>query len=474
MRERHDGAQAGSTAGGVNRRDFLSMAGAAGAVVAFPTILTKRLPNAAQIAAGEAKVKAGNLSVFISKDTSYPTQQAQGMAALQQLFQQKFPGSSFTWDTYASSGEELTKLETSAAAHQGPDIFEFGSTLIPTGYASNAFEVITDSMWKELGGKSAFIEAQLTMSGPKPNKLIAVPKTANPYAMVYNTKLFQQAGISKPPTTWTQFVDAAKEMTGGGNYGAAVDFQDTFDPWHYVWLFSTDLGGNMISKDGKKAQLNSKEVVEAATFWLDWVAKYKIANKLDATFKGADMTKAFAAGTVGMIPLAGPGGIKSYDASAVAGSYAWGPNPTVPYGMKSMPKGGKPAQGFVSGQYWSVFKYSQNKQLAFELVKLMTSPEIQYQFFKQDAQVPVTWATFSKYPDTKKSPWDIFVPAEQKSYPTAFNGGWGQLEVAIGDAINKMATQIALNGTYAHSDLVAALQQANQQLQANLAQQPAG
>lgn len=466
-------ARNGNDAGGVTRRDFLSMAGTAGAVAAFPTILTGRLEGARQIASGEAKVKSGTLSVFISKDTSYPTQQAQGMAVLQQLFQKKFPGSSFSWDTYASSGEELTKLETSAAAHQGPDIFEFGSTLIPTGYASNAFEVITDSMWKELGGKSAFIEAQLAMSGPKPNKLIAVPKTANPYAMVYNKKLFQQAGISKPPTTWTHFVDAAKEMTGGGNYGTAADYQDGFDPWHYTWLFTTDLGGELISKDGKTATLTSPKVVEAVSFWLDWAAKYKIVSKQDATFKAADVTKAFAAGTIGMVPMSGPGGINAYSQSAVADSYAWAPNPTIPYGMKTMPKGGKPAQGFVSGQYWSVFKYSQNKQLAFELVKLMTSPEIQYQFFKQDAQVPVTWATFTKYPETKKSPWNVFVPAEEKSYPTAFNGGWGQLEVVVGDAVNKMATNIATSGSYAHSDLVAALQQANQQLQANLAQQPA-
>jgi hypothetical protein len=102
----------------------------------------------------------------------------------------------------------------------------------------------------------------------------------------------------------------------------------------------------------------------------------------------------------------------------------------------------------------------------------MTSPDIQYQFFKQDAQVPVTLATFDKYPDTKKSPWGIFVPAEEKSYPIQFNGAWGQLEVVIGQAINKMATQIATTGTYKRADLTAALQQANTQLQTALAQQP--
>jgi multiple sugar transport system substrate-binding protein len=462
----------GDGTAGVTRRHFLSMAGAAGAAAAFPTILTACGQGAQPASSGSGgKVQPGTLSVFIGKDTSYPTQQAQGMNVLLELFQKKFPGSSFTWDTYASADEELTRLETSAAAHEGPDIFEFGSTLVPTAYASKSFEIITNSMWDELGGKSAFIEAQLTMSGPSPDKLIAVPKTANPYAMVYNTKLFQQAGLSKPPTTWTEFVDYAKEMTSGGTYGTVVDLQDGFDPWHYVWLFTTDLGGTLLSKDGKRATLDSPEVEEAASFWLDWIAKYGIANRIDATYKGADRTKAFANGAVGMIPMVGPGGIKAFSTSPVAGSYAWAPNPTVPYGMKTMPKNGKPAQGFVSGQYWTIFKYSKNKELAFELIKLMTSPEIQYQFFKQDAQVPVTWATFSKYPETKQSPWDIFVPAEQKSYPTNFSGAFGQLEVVIGQAINKMATQIATTGTYKRADLAAALKQANTQLQAALAQQ---
>jgi multiple sugar transport system substrate-binding protein len=445
--------------------------GAAGAT-AFPTIICGTTAQAKS--SGGGKVQPGTLSLFIGKDTSYPAQQAQGMNVLLDLFKRKFPGSSFTWDTYASSSEELAKLETSAAAHSGADIFEFGSTLIPTAYSSKSFETITSSMWDELGGKKAFIEAQLAMAGPSPNHLIAVPKTANPYAMVYNTKLLRAAGISKPPTTWNEFVEYAKEMTRAGKnqYGAVADYADGFDPWHYTWLFTTQLGGDMISRDGKTALLDSPEVEEAVSFWLNWAAKFGIAARTDATYTGADMSKAFATGTIGMIPLAGPGGIAAFNASPVAGSYAWTSNPTIPYGRHSLPKGGRPAQGFVSGQYWSISKWSPKKELAFELIKLMVSPEIQYQFFKQDAQVPVTWATFTKYPETKKSPWNVFVPAEEKSYPTAFSGAWGQLEVYMGQAVNQMAGQIASTGTFKSSDLKSALTQANTQLQSALAQQP--
>jgi multiple sugar transport system substrate-binding protein len=453
----------------LSRREFLLAAGAtaAGGVLAAcgSTTTATRSP-------APTKVKPGTLSVFISKDTAHPQGQAAAMNALLQLFESKFPGSSFTYDTYASASEELEKLETSAAAHQGPDIFEFGSTLIPTAYATGAFEVFTDQMWAELGGKGAFFTPQLKMSGPSPDKLIAVPKTANPFAMFYNKAMFEEAGITKPPTTWTEFVDIAKELTkpDQGQWGAIMDPADGFDPWHLVWLFSTQLGGHLLAPDLKSATLDSPQVVEAAAFWLDWMARFKIASPQDATYKGADMIKAFANRQAAMLVLEGPAGIITFDASPIAGEYAVASDPTVPYGMHTMPKGGKPATGFVSGQYWTIFKYSPNKELALELIKLMTSPEIQYQFFKQEAQTPVTLAAFEKYPETKRGVWAEFYTAEEDSYPTPFSGAWGQLEVVVGQAINKIAGEIATTGTYSMSDLRAALAQANQQLNAAMSQ----
>src|SRR4029077_13197596 len=130
-------------------------------------------------------------------------------------FEQENPGSSFTYDTYASAAEETTKLETSAAAQEGPDIFEFGSTLVPTAYATGSFEVFTNDMWNHIGGKSIFFPPQLTMSGPSPDKLIAEPVSGNRWAMVHNKAMFQAAGINQVPTTWSDFIAAAKEMTNG-------------------------------------------------------------------------------------------------------------------------------------------------------------------------------------------------------------------------------------------------------------------
>jgi len=454
----------------VTRRKFLQVAGAGAAAVAFPNILIScGQSGGTSTSTSSAKAKPATLSLFISKDTAHPQQQAQLMDMIKAQFEKENPGSSFTYDTYASAAEETTKLETAAAAQEGPDIFEFGSTLVPTAYATGAFEVFTDDMWNHIGGKKIFFQPQLTMSGPSPNKLIAVPVSGNPFALVYNKAMFQTAGISSPPKTWSDFVNVAKEMTNGKDqWGTSMAPADGFDPWHKIWLFVTQMGGQLMDSTGKKGLLDSKESVEACAFWLDWMAKYKIASTQNATFKGAEEVRAFATGKIGMLVMTGPGGTVTWNNSPVAGQYDFGLGPTVPYGMTSLPPKGKPAQGFVSGQYYTLFKYSKNPELALNLLKVVVSPDIQYQYFKLRAQQPVVLDTFTKYPDAKQGPWAALYDAELKAYPTPFFGSWGQLEVEIGKAINRMASQIGVSGSYSMDDLKAALTQVNRELEASI------
>jgi multiple sugar transport system substrate-binding protein len=307
------------------------------------------------------------------------------------------------------------------------------------------------------------------MSGPSPDKLIAVPVSGNPWAMVHNKAMFQAAGISKVPTTWNDFIDAARAMTNGTDqWGVAMAPADGFDPWHKIWLFVTQMGGQLMDSTGKKALLDSKESVDACAFWLDWMAKYKIAARQDAAFKGADEVKAFATGKIGMSVMTGPGGIATWDNSPVAGQYEYTLGPTVPYGMSSVPSGGKPAQGFVSGQYYTIFKYSKNQELALNLLKVVVSPEIQYQYFALRKQQPVVNSVFDKYPELKQGNYAALYQAALKAYPTPFFSAWGPLEVEIGKAINKIASQIGTQGSYTMSDLKTALTQVNQELQATL------
>src|SRR5258708_25020568 len=193
---------------GVTRRRFLQVAGmGTAASVAVPGFLEACAQSASAPSTGSPK--PATLSLYIAKDTARPQAQAQLMNMIKSKFEEENPGSSFTYDTYASAGEETTKLETSSAAQEGPDIFEFGSTLVPTAYATGSFEILTSDMWNHIGRKGIFFPPQLTMSGPSPDKLIAVPVSGNPWAMVHNKAMLQAAGISNVPTTWNDFIDPA-------------------------------------------------------------------------------------------------------------------------------------------------------------------------------------------------------------------------------------------------------------------------
>ena len=418
-------------------------------------------------ACGGGSGQGQTLHVLIGYNSTYPAQQRQWMQQIANEFQ-KANGATIAWDTYSSSSEEQTKLQTSIVSGSGPDVFSFGTTFVPTAQATKGFTTLTDQDWKQVGGKGRFFQQQLTMSGSSPNQLIAVPWVMRPFAMVYNKELFQKAGITTPPTTWTQFVQDAQKMTNSsaGVYGAEIDPADTFDPWKIWWMFAEQMGGSFISQDLKTAQLNSPQAVQAVKFWFDWATTYKIADPNAMAWKAGDALKAFANGQVGMLIMQTTTVIPTLQKSAVAGKYAFAPMPTVPYAMQQRPPGGVPAATIVSGDMLAVADYSNVKDLAFKFINLVTDYQHQIQWTKTFGDLPTNVQAAndlaSKDPQTA-----AFLQAEQNATPTPFTGEWGPLEVALAGVSSKLANEVATNH-YDPSHIKPLLDQANQQIQSHL------
>jgi len=454
---------------GLSRRQFLKAVGAGAVGASLPPLLAAcgGQPTPSTPAASN---RPATLLLYINKFQADPKKQATLLDLITREFQKQYSQVKVNTDFYATSAEELTKLETAAASHVGPDIFEFGSTLVSTANATGAFEVITGPMWDRLGGKSAFFRPQLTMSGPAPDKTMAVPEYANPMGLVYNKRMFSDAGISKPPTSWDEFIADAQKMTDPARdqWGATMAPADGFQPWHLVWLFSTQLGGRLMDDAGTKSFLDSPEVFKAASFWLDWMARFKIVSRSNATFKGVEALKFFSEGKAAMYADQGPSPIRTLEKSKVAQEWAYAATPTIPYGMTSLPPGGKPAQGFVAGQYLTIFKFSQNKDLALELIKVITSPAIQHEIWKAYGFLPVNLQTYKDFPELTQTPWNTFYTAEENAYPTPFVGNWGNLQVVVGRAISQTAAQIATTGTYNPDDLKRRLLEAHRELEASI------
>ncbi len=407
------------------------------------------------------------LHVMVGYSSTYPAQQKQWMQQIGSEFQ-KATGSTIAWDTFSSSNEEQTKLQTSVVSGSGPDIFSFGTTFVPTAQATKGFTTLTDQDWKAVGGKDKFFKQQLTMAGSSPNQLIAVPFVMRPFAMVYNKDMFQKAGITTPPTTWTQFVQDAQKMTNpsAGVYGAELDPSDSFDPWKIWWMFAEQMGGDFISKDLKTAQMNTPQAVQSVKFWFDWATTYKIVDPNSMAWKTGDALKAFANGKVGMLIMTTSTITPTLQKSSIADKYAFAPMPTVPYGMQQRPPNGVPAATIVSGDMLAVADYSNVKDLAFKFINLVTDEQHQIQYTKTFGDLPANTAAANTLAsqDPKIA---AFVQAEQNATPTPFTGTWGPLEVSLAGVSSKLSNEVATN-RYDPSHIKPLLDQANQQIQGQL------
>lgn len=407
------------------------------------------------------------IRVMIGANTTYPTQQQQWMKSMTDQFK-KLTGNTVTWDTYASSSEEQTTLQTSIVSGTGPDIFDLGTTFVPTAQATGGFVTLTTSDWNEAGGESRFFQPQLTMSGSSPSQLIAIPFVMRPFVMVYNTDLLQKAGISAAPTTWTEFVQDAQKINNpsAGIYGATLDPSDSYDPWKIWWTFAKQLGKDFVSSDLKTAQLNTPEAVQAVQFWFDWATKYKIVDPNSMSWKAGDVVKAFANGKVGMYIMVSTSIIPTLQNSAVAGKFAFAPLPNIPYGMTQRPAGGVPAESIISGDMLAIATYSKVKDQALQFIKFLTEVPNQIQYQKTFGDLPVNIQAANTLA-SQSAQIAAFVQAEQGADPTPFTGAWGALEVALAGVSSKLANQVATN-TYSPTNVKPLLDQANAQIQSQL------
>jgi multiple sugar transport system substrate-binding protein len=440
----------------LTRREFLAASGGALAGV-----------SALGLAGCGGGSGSGTLNILAGKSTSFPTEQEDWLKQLSKQLQKK-SGSKLEWDFYDSAETEQQKLQTSMTSGTGPDVFILGSTFVPTAVATNGFRELSSADWKKAGGKGRIFPRQLTMAGESPAKLITVPFVMRPFGMVYNTELFEKAGLSEPPKTWTEFVEYAKEMTDPSQnvYGAEMDPADSYDPWKILWTFTRQMGGDYVSKDLKTAQFTSEEVESAVRFWFDWATKHRIVDPNSMTWEATDALTAFANGKVGMLIMITSNVDPTLQDSKVKGKYAYAPMPTIPYGMNAIPSGGEPTPSIVSGDYLGVADYSDAQDSALQLINLMTDYQNQLDYHDAVGDLPCNTQAVDEL-SSKSETVKTFAESEKEATPTPFTGAFGPIELIMGSVSAKLGSKIATK-SFSPSDIKDQLKRANEEAQAQL------
>lgn len=254
-------------------------------------------------------------------------------------------------------GSFWTKLNTQFAGGTAPDVMGMQfqqATLGTSGQLAPLGDAVGDDLSKmpDTLAKVGQADDNGTVSQ------FALPWRFVGSCLYGNLTAMEKAGISTP-STWSldDFVAAAKEMTGGSNYGTAAPSGSMTVP------IASSFGAAPVSADGKTATYNSDSMIAAMTFMRDLVYVHKVAPKPSDVSTQKDP---FATGSI-MMRFQGSWNIPVYRKIK---DFDWDILPN--------PNGNQPAKNYAGPDMIAVYAKSKAKQAAEAFVK--------YAVFERDAQ----------------------------------------------------------------------------------------
>ena len=253
----------------------------------------------------------------------YVDTEGKAIKAMVAQFNASHPKIHVTAQFYGNSDYALQKVTTAIAGGKPPDIaYLYGSWAAniaqsPKTLALNDYIKADKSFnWNDFWPSERQVA---TVNG----KIVGIPALVDNLALVYNKKLFQQAGIPFPTASWTwqDLRSAAQKLTDAGKkqFGWAYVNDASEDT---VWRFEALLwqaGGEILSSDGKHAAFDSPAGVQALTL-LQQMAVQDHSVYLDS---GNDLyATLFNSGNIGML-YTGPWDLSQF--------------PKVNYGVQILP-----------------------------------------------------------------------------------------------------------------------------------------
>jgi multiple sugar transport system substrate-binding protein len=228
---------------------------------------------------------------------------------------------------------------------------------------------------------SAVIREITSMDG----HIYQVPWKINPIMLIYNKKMFESIGMNNPPSTYGEFMEAAKKIKRfdprGGYVNRWIGYTEVLVTWwqrffDFYPLYLAASGGAPLIKDNKVA-FNNKYAVETFRFLKTlydngYFPRERLSARRDP-FLGGDIATRFT----------GPWEIVHAERFKPEG---------FDYGFSGLPV---PADSLKGRAYTYgdpknivIFNTCRNPALAWEFIKLMINPENDLLMLKTTAQLP--------------------------------------------------------------------------------------
>ncbi len=312
------------------------------------------------------------------------------------------------------------KLITSLASSNPPDAMEIGNTDVAEFAASGGLENLAQyksqlensSNW--LGG----LEGPAEYNGG----LYAVPLLAGDRVVVYNKKMFAQAGIAQAPNSLAQLMTDGAKLKA--TFGSVKNFSPLYLPGEY-WYAGIPLlwayGGQIaVHTNGKwVGDLTSKGSLAGLAQWQKVQNTLSTSASRDVNTNAPDQDSVLASGKAAMIVGGSwePGVVTS-DNKALTnelGTFVF-PGPTA----------STPSPVFIGGSDIGIAANSPNQAQALQWVQLMTGATNQLTMAKVDGLMPNA-TSLLKVGATLPGAADFYKAAQHSDFTPA-TPGWATVE----------------------------------------------
>lgn len=331
----------------------------------------------------------------------------------------------------STTDDLLTKLQGGFASDTFPDIsYAYGSWATELGVSGRTLDIsdlvsAADSGWDEF---PAAATATATVDG----KVIGFPAVVDNLGLIYNTELFDEAGVPYPTDDWTwdDFRAAAKAISdpARNRYGTAYPIDGSEDT---VWRFWPQLwqnGGEILDADNKPV-FNSQAGVDALEFWRAMAQDDKSVY-LDQN--GLKYAPSFQAGNIGMI-ISGPWLL--YDLK----------QDKTPYAVTQLPGTDGNHQTISGPDLWVLYDHEdkQRAAAAYDFTQWLTAPEQDVRWNVAYGNLPLRSSAaetpeFQEYVKTFVGGQQFFDNLANAEKPRPTVVGYVSMSRTLGTAISKV------------------------------------
>lgn len=280
---------------------------------------------------------------------------------------------------YVPWADAHTKFVNAIAGGTTPDVAEVGTTWTPEFADAGALMDIGDRV--DQAGLREDLVPGLVEAGTVDGALYGMPWYAGVRAFVYRTDVFDEAGV-KPPQTWDDLVSVGEKVKAAEPKMITMPVPGDSEYSVYPWIWGA--GGEIATKQGDTwtSAIDSPKAQEGVEFYTDLAREHGFSTPAATTWNEADVSDAFSRGDAAMM---------------ISGSWTPGAlleaNPDLEGKIGAFPipgRDGGVSPSFVGGSHLSIFQTTENPDLAWAFVKMMTTGKFAKMWGEQSGFFPGT------------------------------------------------------------------------------------